>query len=529
MKLSKPKLLRPLACAAVLLAALANGAFAQTATPELGGTAIVAIGQDPTSANPAITSNTADRIVGCIIFEGLVNVGSTDLSIQPALAKSWAISPDGKTYTFNLVDAKWHDGQPFTSDDVKYSLLQVNTKYSPAFTAAGSQIASIDTPSPTQVVINLKQSYGPFLASLPCAVGGAIVPKHIYEGKEPASVTDLVGTGPFKLAEWQHGDYMRLARNPDYYVAGRPYLDEVVAKVINQAASRLQAVQSGDIDLIQYVPGADQVAVRTNPAVKIENSDISPTAHYLVFNTRKKPFDDKRVRQALMMAIDRDYVHKNVFFDIGKVGKAPFVQEIAWAANPAIDYATLYPFDVAKANALLDEAGYKRDSGGKRFTVHFPVYSTSWPEHQQTALAIQGMWKAIGVDVTVDAFEDATFNKKVYQDFDFDVAMSPLSSYDDPDIGIARGYVTPSIGKVFGNASGYSNPKVDDLFEAGRRGSTNEQRAIPYQQVQAILADDLPIATIDEFRNADVANTHLMGLWGHIEGNGDWSQAWLAK
>ncbi len=522
-----------LAPAAMSLAiALSCGGLAQaqsTAVPQRGGTAILAIGQDPSSANPAITTNSSDRMVGCIVYEGLVNVGSTDLTIQPQLAKSWTVSPDGRTYTFNLVDTKWHDGQPFTSDDVKFSLLEVNSKYSPAFTAVGQQIASIETPTKNQVVITLKQSYGPFLYSLPCAVGGAIVPEHLFRGKTPASVSALIGTGAFKLTEWKHGDYVRLGRINDYYQAGKPYLDEVVAKVIGQAATRLQAVQAGDIDLIQYVPGADQVAARTNPRVKIMDSDISPTAHYMVFNNKRKPFDDKRVRQALLMATDRDYIHKNVFFDIGKVGKTPFVSEISWAANPSVDFSKMYPFDVAKANALLDEAGAKRDASGKRFTVRMPVYSTTWPEHQQTALALQGMWKAIGVDVVIEAFEDATFNKRVYQDFDFDVSFSPLSSFDDPAIGIARGYVTPSIGKVFGNASGYSNPKVDDLFAKAELGSTNAERAKYYQEIQGILAADLPIASIDEFRNADVASKKLQGLWGKVEGTGVWAEAWLEK
>ncbi len=503
---------------------------AQTETPKRGGTALFVVPQDPPTVNPAVSTNTADREVGCILYHGLVQI-SMDYKILPWLAKSWTVSPDGMTYTFELTQAEWHDGKPFVAEDVKYSLIEVNTKFSSIFAPAGKQIDTIEAPSPDKVVIKLKQPFGPFLLSLACPQGGSIMPSHLFRGTNPmtnpATSTAPVGTGPFKLAEWKRGDYIRLAKNPKFFIEGRPYLDDIVVKIITQPAARVQALKAGEVDLVQLFPPSDQDSVRANPKLRIQQSDVAPGMTFAFLNTSRKPMDDRRVRQALFMAVDRDYLIKNAFFNHGSVGVMPFTTEIAWAANPDIDYRKIYPFDPAKANALLDEAGVKRGADSKRFPLTLTIFSNSYPEFQQVSVALKSMWQAVGVDVTVEAMEDATLIKKVYVDRDFDVTLNSYTSLADPALGIARAFVTSSIGKPGGNPGGYSNPEVDALFDKGEHGITNDSRAPAYKQVQAILARDVPNLTLRQYINIDATTSRLKGLWGVVQGNGDWTNGWL--
>jgi peptide/nickel transport system substrate-binding protein len=517
---------------AALLCLCLTTSAAFAADPPRGGSAIFVLSQDPATANPSVSSNVPDRILGCIIYQGLIEV-TLDYKIIPLLAKSWTISPDGLTYTFDLISARWQDGQAFTGDDVKYSLLDVDAKYSAIFAPAGRVIDTIDTPAPDQVVIKLKQPFGPFLLSLGCIQGGAILPAHLFRGtdilRNPATTDRPVGTGAFKVTEWQHGDHIRLERNPDYAAPGKPYLDEIIGKVIPQSTSRTQALQSGEVDLIYSPPGSDLAAIRADPKLKLVTADTPPLSSILFFNTVRKPFGDKRVRQALFMATDRDYILKTAFQGVGSVGRMPFTTDIPWAANTDIDYRTMYPFDPKRANTLLDEAGAIRGPDGKRFAAHIAVFATQYPEFQQVALAMKSMWQAVGVDLVIDALEDQTYLKRIYLDRDFDLSLVTYTSYSDPALGIARTFVTASIGRPYGNAAQYSNPDVDKLFLQGETATSLDDRGKFYRKAQAILALDLPVLQLRQYKDTVGASRKLNGLWGEVQGNGNWPNAWMDK
>jgi peptide/nickel transport system substrate-binding protein len=229
------------------------------------------------------------------------------------------ISPDGRVYTFDLVKTNWQDGKPFTSDDVKYTLTEVSSKYSAIFAGSARAIEAIDTPAPDRVVIRLKTPYGPLLNSLTCAQGGAVLPAHIFRGtdvlKNPA-IFKPVGLGPFQLKEWQRGDHLTLARNPNYWEQGKPYLDEVIFKIVPQSTARTQGMLAGEIDFIPYLfmSISDYKAIKSNPRLKLTPAKNFPAVDYMFINVTRKPLDDVRVRQALWVAIDRDYL-LNVAYD----------------------------------------------------------------------------------------------------------------------------------------------------------------------------------------------------------------------
>ena len=505
-----------------------DAALAQ-ATPQRGGTMIFTLATDPPTLNPSVSSSFPTQLVGCIILQGLTRVDSAG-DIKPLLAKSWTISPDGKTYTFELNKANWQDGKPFTSEDVRYSLLEVSSKYSSTFRGAARKIDGVDTPAPDRAVIRLKEPYGPLLLSLACSQGGAIVPAHVFQGtdalKNPASTTAPVGLGPFLLSEWKRGDHLRLTRNPDYWEAGKPYLDGLVAKIIPQAASRAQALQAGEVDYVTYfyLPSTDYAQIRANPKLDLKPARVAPGTNFMFINVQRKPLDDKLVRQALFMAIDRTYLLRNVFLGLGAEGVMPFTSQIKWAANPEIDYRKMYPFDVAKANAMLDEAGLKRGADGVRLKLELMYFAES-QELARAAAAVKAMWREVGVELTIAGLDRAIAIKRMYKERDVDVSLVTMTSYGDPAIGIARNFVTAGIGKSFSNAAGYSNPEVDALFVKGEQSTNIGDRATHYHKVQAILAVDLPVLTLHERDKFD-------GMSRSIEGIDDenftitWRDAW---
>ncbi|CAN7671146.1 ABC transporter substrate-binding protein [Caballeronia sp. LjRoot34] len=523
------KLVQSLIVGASIL--FASHSFAQSA-PVRGGSVVLALGADPAGLNPAVSTSGQDLMVGCILYQGLTT--TTDKGdIRPMLAKSWSISPDGRTYTFELNSAKWQDGKPFTSEDVKYSLLEVNSKYSPVFAAAGRAIDSIDTPTPSRVVMHLKQPFGPLLISLSCSNGGAILPEHVFKGtnvsSNPATSSQPIGLGPFMFKEWVRGDHITLAKNPDYYEAGKPYLDQVIFRIIPQAASRTQALLAGDIDYTSYyyVSTNDYPVLKAAPNLRLVPAGLPPSINMLVFNVTRKPLDDKRVRQALTMATNRDFLQQTAFRNNGTVGTMPFPSKIAWAANPDIDYRKMYPFNVAKANALLDQAGLKRGPDGTRFKINI-LYQSDDQELPVAAVSLKNMWKDVGVDLTIIPVDFATSIPRMFKQRDFDTMMISYTSFGDPALGLARIFVTSAQGKTYGNSSGYSNKTVDDLFAQAEQATSEADRGALYKKVQMILADDLPMLTLNERGMYDAMSKSIKGTDGEnylIS----WRNAYLTK
>ena len=430
------------------------------------------------------------------------------------------------------MSAKWHDGRDFTSADVKFTLLEVSTKYSAIFSRVGAVIDRIDTPDPQTVTIRLKKPYGPFLYSLGCHGGAAILPAHVFQGadplKHPASLTKPVGTGPFVLTEMARGDRITLTKNPAYWEPGKPRLDRLILKVIPTSAARLLSLQAGEVHYVSYdfVSFTDYPVIRANPKLYLHDELFPPPDDLLFFNIRRGPLATVQVRRALAMATDREYLLKNVWKGIGQVGISSFDTRIAWAYNPEVDYRKLYPFDVGRAKALLDEAGFKPGADGTRFELEFVVSSAQAPV-VTAAQAIKSMWAAVGVNAKVETLDASAATQRVYKDGKFDVTIAGYTTYGDPALGIVRQFVSGTIERPFGNASGYSNPEVDNLAELGQNASTQEERTRHYRQIQTIIARDLPNLLIHERQAYDAATRRLRGLWtGHV-GYGDWANGWL--
>ncbi|MFC4944291.1 ABC transporter substrate-binding protein [Pseudonocardia sp. GCM10023141] len=507
------RLCSTLVAALLVLVACAGGPGA--AGTGKSRTLVMAIGADPTGWSPAVSL--ANQFNGCIVYEGLVSVGAKGEPL-PALARSWTVSPDGLTYTFQLQKTQWTDGKPFTSADVKYTIENVTSKLSSLFARAAKVITSVEAPADDQVVLHLSAPYSPMLASLSCGVGGEVLPKHLLENagdikQNPIVTSKPVGTGPFMMQSYERGNQITFVRNPHYWDPGKPYIDTLIAKIIPDPSTAVAALQRHEINYIffAYFRSSSYAAIEADKSLKLVEFRAGGSDDLLMFNTKRTPFENATVRQALFRGIDRDYIGKAVFHDRGQVGISSIEPVLANAYDPAVDYRTMYPFDAAKAGQLLDQAGYPVKDG-KRFSAKILV-NAAQADYVSYAQVVVQQWKAIGVDATLSVVPAAAFPGEAFQKLDFDVLVQGYGTYQNPILGVARQFVSSSIGQSFGNASQYSNPEVDQLFQQAQQAIDDTAARPAYARIQQIIARDLPSFPVYQPGFFDAASASLTGLW----------------
>lgn len=458
-----------------------------------GGTIVVAMTADPGALNPAVTTSGNTHTVADQIFNGLVGLDD-QLNPVPELAASWEISDDGKVYTFKLhPGVQWHDGQPFTSADVKFSFEEALVKFH-SRTKAGLEtiIENIETPDDGTVVFTFKQAYGPLLQRLN-VTEAPIIAKHIYEGKDlqqdPANLTPI-GTGPFKFVDYVKSDHITLERNPNYFRADLPYLDKVIFRIIPEANTAVLALEQGEIDYISSVPGSELERLRGNPELTLAQGFGGPGGSLcqdtLIPNMTKSPFDKLEVRQAFYQALDRQFIADRVYFGQGTSSTGPISHKMEWAYTSDV---TAYPFDVAHANELLDQAGLPRGADGNRFTVTF-THASSFARLGE---AMREQLKQVGINLELEGLDFNAAVEKVFTKKEFDLGVASYCNGPDPEIGVRRAYISTNIGPIpFSNGAGYKNEQVDQLLDQAAALTERPERAALYAQMQKIITDDLP-------------------------------------
>jgi len=457
-------------------------------------TLVVATAADPGHLNPGITTGYNVHVFADSIYSGLVMLNKS-LQPEPDLAESWTVSDNAKTFTFNLrKNAKWHDGRPVTSEDVKYTFENVLFKYhSRTKSGLGNKVEVILTPSPNVVVFKLKNSYGPMITRLN-VTEAPILPKHIFSTGNPndhAANLNPVGSGPFRFVEYKKGERVVLAKNDDYYLKGLPQFKKVVMQIIPDSITQLLALQRGEVDYIDRVPGAELKRLQNDSNVTLAKNTAGPGGGNCIvtvtFNLDRNTTANLAVRKALAHAVDRDRMVRQVRFGLGRAAGAPINRGISWAhAEGAL---AQYDFNPAKAESLLEGAGFKKGSDGNRLTldiVHFPRFS-KYIEVMKQDLA------AVGVNLVSRPLDRSAAVSTIFGKRDFDLNLISYCNGADPDIGVKRMYVSNNIGNIpFSNGAAYRNAEVDTLFNEAGQTSDNAVRADKYKQIQKILARDLP-------------------------------------
>ena len=490
------------------------------AAQKRGGTLVMLVQPEPPTLAGYLSTSGPIGQVTSKIYEGLLEY---DFSLKPipGLAQSWTVSPDGKTITFTLQKGvKFHDGQPFTSADVKFSILEVLKKVHPRGPATFREVTDIETPDAHTAVFKLA-SPAPYLMMALSGYEAPMVPKHLFEGtdlKANKTANAPVGTGPFKFVEWQRGQYIRLDRNPDYWKKDRPYLDRLVARFVADSATRTAVLEKGEAQAAGFaaIPWSDVKTLAKLPQMETTTKgyEMSSPIVQLDFNTRKAPFDNLKVRQAVSYAVSRPAVIERVWFGWGKPATGPISSNFAPVGfyTPQVHRYNV-PNGIEMANKLLDEAGFKRGAGGIRFEiVHDQTpYGEEWQRYGEY---VQQVLAEVGIKATLRYEDVATWLKRLYTDYDFQLSSNWIQGLADPVIGVHRLYHSKQIrqGTVFVNETGWSSPRTDQLMDQATVELDPKKRAALYQEFQKLVVEAAPLVWVHELQFVTVHQKQLKDL-----------------
>ncbi|BDG74296.1 ABC transporter substrate-binding protein [Roseomonas fluvialis] len=467
------------------------------ATPALGqqrgGTAVIAVAGDPGHLNPAISTAGPLHAVAGSLFNGLVALDEVGGPV-PDLAESWQVAPDGLTATFRLRDGvRWHDGRPFTSEDVKVSFEQLLLRFhARARAGLAPAVAAIETPDSRTVVFRLHRPHPALLRQLD-VTEAPILPAHLFAGTDPntnPANQRPIGTGPFRFDSWRRDDQVVLTRNPDYFRAELPRLDRVVFRIIPDANTQVNALLAGEVDMLARVSPPDVARLRGRGVTFAEMRSAPGGSNCIMtlgFNLDRPATGTLALREAFALGLDRAQMLERVVFGQGRVAEAPIASGIGWAHAPG--GLSGWRQDVAEANRRLDAAGLVRGADGVRVSldiVHFPAFAR-WSEILRQQLA------PLGVALRPRMMDPAALSQAVFTRRDFDLTLISYCNGTDPEIGVRRMVHSAAVGNVpFSNAAGYRNAEVDALFDRAASLQDDAARGEAYRAAQAVLARDLP-------------------------------------
>jgi len=466
-----------------------------------GGTFTEVSFADAENLNPILWVDTSSAENGALIFDALVDIDGDTLEVIPDLAESWEISDDGLTYTYYLRDdVTFHDGEPFTCRDVEftYEMILDEELNSPR----RANLADILTPEQITCLddYTLEFQLSSVLVSFECceAIYG-ILPYHLLGEMTAEELnvaefnTNPIGTGPFIFQEWVKDDHLLHVANENHW-AGRPCIDQYVYKIVEDWTAMFAQLQTGEADY-GAIEAAMWDACEADETLNCWEADQFGFTFYLYqLDPEITPlFQDVRVRQALLYALDREAIVEATVFGHAMVANSA-VPPISWAFNP--DNEPVYPYDVEKAEALLDEAEViDRDGDGVReladgTPMSFTLFTNAGNTEREAAIAaMQEFWRKIGVEAKLQAEEWGAFLSRLTETFDFEVLLVGFSWDIDPDQKAM--WHTDSYPDSF-NMNKYSNPELDEILDAALETPDVEKRKEHYFEMQRILAEELP-------------------------------------
>lgn len=512
-----------------MLLAIVLGTLQPSLAANRGGTLTYLMAVQPTM----LVSFTTDgvRQISPKITEGLLTY-DFDLKPKPALATAWTTSADGLTYTFKLREGvKWHDGKPFTSADAAFSILLLRDVH-PRGRITFANVARADTPDDHTLILHLAKP-APYLINALDAQESPIVPKHIYEnGKADGNPHNNapIGTGPFRFVQLVQGSHVVVERNPDYWDAGKPYLDKIVFRFVNDSGARSVALETGEADLadgtIIPLSDVDRLAALPHIAIERKGTIFNSGVKRLEFNLDNPIVADRRVRQAIAHAIDKKFIRDVVWYGRGQIVSGPVSPDLA---PFYVKDLPSYDLDLKKAEALLDEAGYKRGADGIRFRLPHD-YRPASDGDRRTAEYVKQALARVGLDILVRSQDFPSYVKRVYTDRDFAFTTNSMTNTFDPTVGVQRLYWSKNFkpGVPFSNGSHYNNPEVDKLLEAAAVENNPEARLELFAQAERITATELPDLNLISDDNFSILNKRVGDAVVNASGiSGSFSDAFL--
>lgn len=513
-----------LLAAFALVLGLATAGLAANAHPK--GQITVGMLDTLEHMNPILSEEMNGTYVLNAIFSQLLRMNADgdlvpDLAVKVPTVANGGISKDGLVYTFQLnKKAKWHDGKPVTSADVKFTWETImNPKVQVVSRDGFDKIAKIETPDKYTVKMYLKERQADWLLNW-AQTQASIVPEHILGKFKPEQITKgmdfarhPIGSGPYKFVEWKENQYVIVEANKDYFGKG-PYLQKIIYRLGYNTNTLLVALRTGEIDVTQVQPNqAEEVKKISRLQVVLKPSAIY--AH-ITPDLRKPIFQDVRVRQALSYAIPREQIVQKILKGIGQPA-ASSLTPVSWAYDKKIKP---YPFDLAKAKQLLDEAGWKdtdgdgiREKNGKPFKVSISTNSEN-AIRVQIEQILKEYWKQIGVDLEIKNYDGNTLFGDILENIKFDLILFAWVSPASPDEWTLyhSSQIPSPTNQVGQNYSAYKNPEVDRLLKEARETDDRKVRTAKYHKIMEILYHDLPLFPLYFYVDVNVAPKNLVNF-----------------
>ncbi|MBI2525228.1 MAG: hypothetical protein HYY95_17955 [Candidatus Rokubacteria bacterium] len=503
--------------AAVMVAGLRGTAAAQQA-PKAGGTLRVALSTALDDPDPHKYRSITNFNLFTLCLDGLTDVGK-NFELKPALAESWQVSGSGLEYLFNLrPGVQFHNGQRLTAEDVKASLERImNPRTASAQRSDFALVQGITAVDPQRVRIVLKQPFAPFLTKV-ATVRVPILPASTLPAE--GGVSRAVGTGPWELVEWKTNEYVRLRRFKGYREKGLPHIDEVVVRPIADGNTRLAGLRAGDLDVIQDVPFKDVDGLRGGARNITIYTGPGSFPSYIVFNTRKPPFDDPRVRQAIAHAVDKKALIDGHLWGHAQATNQPFPKDSPWHLE-----VREREHDLARARKLMAEAGL---AGGLEVPI---LVSTGWAEFVAGGQVLQSQLKKIGITLKLDVTDLATWVARVNKR-DFNLFYLWYSARYDPDDFYRRMF--HSAEEASNNRSGFKTPALDRSLELAATTRDPGERKKIYAQVLQTVIDEAPLIWTNIPETSLGWTNALKGFETNVGGylnfaGGGLTRAWLER
>lgn len=477
--------------ALLTLAALVVPIVAHAETPVRGGTITVAINAEPPHLDPtASTSQEIARMLYGNVLEGLVRFDDEG-RILPLLAERWSVSRDGLTFTFTLKrGVRFHNGAPFDAAAVKAKFDRARTAGSGHTNHAYyKDITAVETPDTQTVVFRLGRVNADFLFNLARPDSVIHAP-----GDVEAQKTSPVGTGPFRFVAWERGSAVRLGRAESYHEAGLPYLDGATYRFLPDQSAQMAALQAGDLDVIGYALSPENaLAVKGNPSLRLIEGRTT-TEITVGLNNSRKPFSDRRVRQAIAHATHKREIVDGAMFGFG----VPIGSHMSPGERYYIDTSGTYPYDPEKARALLREAGYPN---GFEATFALPA---PYPYERRAGELLAAQLAKVGIRLTLEVVEWTTWLSRIFRSADYD--MTIIGHSEPFDIGI---YANPQY------YFRYDNAEFRTLLEKGQATLDEGERARIYADLQRMLARDAVNDWLYSSPYLAATRASVQGWWRH--------------
>ena len=488
---------------------------AASGAPVKGGDLVIARTADSQSMNNTTVFDNESIWVFQQIFQTLYTVTPNGKGVQPLLATSYTVSADKKTYTFTLRSGvKFSTGQPMTSADVKFSIDQASAA-AKGWGYINTAIKSVEAPTPSTVVVNLKYPWAPLLADLSLFSNG-IVPAN-YGGKTETQFYNApVGTGPFKWDYWHKGSALKLVRNPNYWEKGKPYLNSVTWTDVPSDNTRELQLKGGQAQVDEFPAWSTVGSLKTTPGVTM-NLFNSTRTDYLAFNELRKPFQDVHVRRAISLAVDRAALVKAVLFGNGKPAKSLFPPQVPYyqAATQGLQ------FDLTEAKAEMAKSSVPH---GFSTTI---LVSSGFSDYLTIATILQSELKPLGINLKIQQLDPNTANTN-QQSLKYDMTLTYWTmDIPDPD-ELATFGVDPNSGaKSFFTA--YNNPTVVKATHDAEQTLSTSARQDLYNTVQSDSASDAFMAFLYNSPYAYATTSSVHGFYVTPLGNYHLENVWLSK